>query len=36
LTLAETEFQKHEYVSLEEGLTATISWQRELYAGRVN
>jgi nucleoside-diphosphate-sugar epimerase len=36
LTLAETEFQKREYVNLEEGLTATISWQRELYAGRVN
>jgi nucleoside-diphosphate-sugar epimerase len=36
LTLAETEFQKRNYVSLEEGLRATISWQRELYADRVN
>ena len=31
LTRVETEFGKTEYVSLEEGLRATIEWQRELY-----
>ena len=32
LTRAETEFCKSNYVSLEDGLRATIEWQRELYA----
>lgn len=31
LTKVETEFGKTEYVGLEEGLKATIEWQRELY-----
>ena len=31
LTKVETEFGKSEYVGLEEGLRATIEWQRELY-----
>ena len=31
LTRVETEFGKTEYVGLEEGLRATIEWQRELY-----
>ena len=31
LTRVETEFGKTQYVSLEEGLRATIEWQRELY-----
>jgi UDP-glucuronate decarboxylase len=32
LTRPETEFRKSNYVSLEDGLRATIEWQRELYA----
>jgi nucleoside-diphosphate-sugar epimerase len=32
LTRPETEFQKNKYVSLEDGLHATIEWQRGLYA----
>lgn len=31
LSRAETEFNKHNYVSLEDGLRATIDWQRGLY-----
>lgn len=31
LTRVETEFQKLNYVSLEDGLKATIAWQRNLY-----
>lgn len=31
LTRVETEFQKLNYVSLEDGLRATITWQRNLY-----
>jgi nucleoside-diphosphate-sugar epimerase len=31
LTRPETEFQKTNYVSLEDGLRATIEWQRQLY-----
>ena len=34
LTRVETEFGKIEYVGLEEGLRATIEWQRELYLQR--
>jgi nucleoside-diphosphate-sugar epimerase len=32
LTRAETEFNKTRYVSLEEGLRATVGWQRHLYS----
>lgn len=32
LSRAENEFQKHNYVSLEQGLQSTIDWQRGLYA----
>ena len=32
LRRAENEFHKHAYVSMEEGLRATIDWQRELYS----
>ena len=32
LTRSESEFQKSAYVNLEEGLCATIKWQRQLYA----
>ncbi|MCX5998137.1 MAG: NAD-dependent epimerase/dehydratase family protein [Chloroflexi bacterium] len=32
LTRVETEFSKTQYVGLEEGLRATIDWQRELYS----
>jgi UDP-glucuronate decarboxylase len=32
LTRPETEFRKSNHVSLEDGLRATIEWQRELYA----
>ena len=32
LTRSETEFQKKIYVKLEEGLRATIQWQRLLYS----
>lgn len=32
LSRVEKEFSKHSYVSLEEGLRATIDWQRALYA----
>jgi UDP-glucuronate decarboxylase len=31
LTRSETEFQKTDYVSLENGLQTTIAWQRQLY-----
>jgi len=31
LTRAETEFKKNRYVNLEDGLRATIEWQRQLY-----
>ena len=31
LTRAETEFNKNSYISLEDGLRATIEWQRQLY-----
>jgi len=31
LTRPETEFKKSSYVSLEDGLRATIEWQRQLY-----
>ncbi|MBE3087306.1 MAG: NAD-dependent epimerase/dehydratase family protein [Bacteroidetes bacterium] len=34
VTRVETEFHKLSYVSLEDGLRATIAWQRELYAER--
>jgi len=33
LTRVDTEFGKREYIDLEEGLSATIEWQRGLYAG---
>jgi nucleoside-diphosphate-sugar epimerase len=32
LTRAETEFKKTSYVGLEDGLRATVDWQRQLYA----
>jgi len=31
LTRPETEFKKTNYVNLEDGLRATIEWQRQLY-----
>jgi len=34
LTRVDAEFGKREYIGLEQGLSATIEWQRGLYAGR--
>ena len=34
LTRVDTEFGQREYIELEQGLSATIEWQRGLYAGR--